>query len=126
MAKGAFMKFKIFLFILVLPVCASADPIYKSVDEKGNVTYSSEEPSHDAKVKKVNLPPAPTEAQVLQSKQQHEKIRGKSQNLSQERQQRVKKNTKKKVNEEEKPVGEPTDHDPGRALRNPKVTNPIN
>ena len=107
-------------------MCTSADPIYKSVDEKGNVTYSSEEPSSDMKAKKVELPPVPTEAQVLQSKQQHEKIRGKSQNLSQERQHRVKKNTKKKVNKEEKPAGEPTDHDPGRALRNPKVTNPIN
>ena len=123
------MKFNILLFIVLLPVSVSADPIYKTVDDKGSVTYSTEVPSAGAEVKTVDLPPAPTKAQASQSKQQHENIKEKSESIGQSLQQRAKKNIKKEIKKEDQTVESKetlTDPNPGRALRNPNISHPIN
>jgi hypothetical protein len=70
-AIGAMMK-----PIHVLPVLLAtlllqtvhADPIYKSVDSAGNVTYSST-PPEGVKAEKVDVPPPPSEEETRQAKE---------------------------------------------------------
>ena len=53
--------------LAILPLqAAHADPIYKSVDSAGNVTYSSTPPA-GVKAEKVEVPPPPTEEETRQA-----------------------------------------------------------
>jgi len=45
----------------------AGQPVYKSVDEAGNVTYSAEPPSDADKVKQMELDPGPSEAQQVEA-----------------------------------------------------------
>lgn len=58
-----------FPLLLAALVCqpASADPIYKWVDSKGQVTYSSTPPPGGIKADQVKTQPPPTEEQVRQA-----------------------------------------------------------
>lgn len=49
---------------------AVADAIYKHVDEKGNVTYSSAPPKGGGKVKKIDVPEQPSAAEVAAARRQ--------------------------------------------------------
>lgn len=57
------------LLAMLLLQAAHADPIYKSVDSAGNVTYSSM-PPEGAKAEQVDLPPPPSENEVRRAEQQ--------------------------------------------------------
>jgi hypothetical protein len=54
------------LLATLLLQTAHADPIYKSVDSAGNVTYSSTPPG-GVKAEKVDVPPPPTEDETRQA-----------------------------------------------------------
>jgi len=54
------------LLATLLLQTAHADPIYKSVDSAGNVTYSSTPPA-GVKAEKVDVPPPPTEEDTRQA-----------------------------------------------------------
>ncbi len=47
----------------LISVCEAAQPVYKSVDEAGNITYSAQPPPGADAVKQMELDPGPTEAQ---------------------------------------------------------------
>jgi hypothetical protein len=58
--------------LLVAAGGAAADTIYKHVDEKGNVTYSSSPPKGVGKVKKLDVPDKPSAAAVEAARRQVE------------------------------------------------------
>lgn len=63
------------LFSVALPIAvapASADTIYKHVDEQGNVTYSSAPPKGGGKVKKLDVPDKPSAEEVAAARRQLE------------------------------------------------------
>jgi hypothetical protein len=58
--------------VLLLAATAAAEPIYKSVDRAGRVSYSSEPPA-DAELTTLFTPtPPPSEEQVREAQEQHE------------------------------------------------------
>lgn len=58
----------LFLAAYWLPLAAlGGEPIYKSVDATGNVTYSEQPPANAAKVEDVQLPPGPSREEMQQS-----------------------------------------------------------
>lgn len=59
-----------FVALLILgsmTVCEAAQPVYKSVDEAGNITYSGQPPPEVDSVKQLKLDPGPTEAQQAEA-----------------------------------------------------------
>lgn len=54
------------------PLAAHADAIYKYVDEKGNVTYSSTPPKGGGKAEKIDAPVTPTPEQAAAARRQLE------------------------------------------------------
>jgi len=123
------MKFYIHFLLLILPLSVNAQQMYKSVDEKGNVSYSSTPPAEAAAVKKVAPPTPLTDEQVLQGQQQHERIKNKSELLATEREKRAMQNAK------EEPMKDTVEslelrrksslNDPGRAGQNPEPGKPV-
>ena len=116
------MKYYLPVLLLILPIGAYAAP-YKSVDEHGNVTYSSNPPSKAVDVERVKLPPPPTEQQVLESQQAQEEIKNKSELLGKDREKRAMENAKPEAKEV---IGEPDEirggtsiHYPGRKNQKP-------
>jgi len=65
---------RVFPLIFAALACSSAaaDPIYKSVDSAGNVTYSSTPPK-GGKAEKVDVPPPPTEAETQRAEERMKK-----------------------------------------------------
>jgi hypothetical protein len=65
---------RVFSLIFAALACSSAaaDPVYKSVDSAGNVTYSSTPPK-GGKAEKVDVPPPPTEAETQQAEERKKK-----------------------------------------------------
>jgi hypothetical protein len=61
------------LLATLLLQAAHADPIYKSVDSAGNVTYSSTPPA-GVKVEKVDVPPSPTEEETRQATERMKQV----------------------------------------------------
>ena len=122
------MKFYVYFFLLILPFSVNAQQMYKSVDEKGNVSYSSTPSSQAVEVKEVAPPPPVSNEQIRHSQQQQEKIRQKSERLGKEREQRALENIKIEP-EIEVPeiVGvdrKSTLNDPWRKEQNPKPGKP--
>lgn len=58
--------------LLIAAGAAGADTIYKHVDEKGNVTYSSTPPKGGGKVKKLDVPDKPSAEEVAAARRQLE------------------------------------------------------
>jgi hypothetical protein len=87
--SGQMMKYGFIIFLLTLAFSVHAQKMYKSVDEAGNVSYSSTPKPEAAMVEKVASPPAVSEEQKQHSQQQQDNIREKSESLGQERQQRA-------------------------------------
>jgi hypothetical protein len=127
------MKLYIPFSLLILPFSVNAQQMYKSVDERGNVSYSSTPSSQAVEVKEVAPPPPVTDEQIRHSQQQQESIRKKSERLGNEREQRALENAKKEPEEIE--AFEPLEahrkstlNDPWRQGQNPspgKPTHPI-
>jgi hypothetical protein len=87
---------------------AHADPIYKSVDSAGNVTYSSTPPA-GVKAEKVDVPPPPTEEDTRQAmervKQAEERASDlESSRLEQEAKERARAAEEARQREAQKPV----------------------
>jgi hypothetical protein len=75
--------------LLLLAATAAAEPIYKSVDRDGRVSYSSEPPA-DAETTLLFTPtPPPSEAQVREAQQQHEQFEEYNAQRAQERKERA-------------------------------------
>lgn len=58
--------------LMIASGAAEADAIYKHVDEKGNVTYSSSPPKDGGEVKKLDVPDKPSASEVDAARQQLE------------------------------------------------------
>ena len=58
--------------LLIASGPAAADTIYKHVDEKGNVTYSSSPPKGSGKVKTLEVPDQPSAQEVAAARRQLE------------------------------------------------------
>ncbi|MDP2828641.1 MAG: DUF4124 domain-containing protein [Sulfuricellaceae bacterium] len=59
---------RIFLILLLAIPAAHADSVYKWKDKDGNVMYTSEPPPANIKKETIEGPPAPTEAEVAESR----------------------------------------------------------
>jgi hypothetical protein len=57
---------------LLAPCHARSDAIYKHIDEKGNVTYSSSPPKAGGKVRKLDVPDKPSAEAVTAARRQLE------------------------------------------------------
>jgi hypothetical protein len=122
------MKLLIPGLFLILALNVHAEKIYRSLDEKGNVTYSSEPPSSSVEVKKVDVAPPPSDAQRILTEQQHRQIQEKSDSLRDMRHsaQQQERKSQRPVEEEEAIVErKSTINDPGRANQQPKPSHPI-
>jgi hypothetical protein len=124
------MKLHFYLFLLALPFCVNAaDPMYKSVDEKGNVTYSSEPPSEAIEIKEIDPPTAPTKEQILRTQEQQHNIKRTADGLEQANKKPSKEKPKKEIkekSEEDQVVEHHTIiYDQGRADQTPKPTPPV-
>jgi hypothetical protein len=58
--------------LLIGSSLAGADTIYKHIDEKGNVTYSSSPPKGAGKMKKLDVPDKPSAGEVAAARRQLE------------------------------------------------------
>lgn len=63
---------KILTLLVSIISTAYAETIYKSVDEKGRVSYSSTPPENNKDTSKMNIAPPPTDEQIKDAQQQHE------------------------------------------------------
>ncbi len=76
-----------FPLLLAVLICqpAAADPIYKWVDSKGRVTYSSTPPPGGVKADQVTTPPPPTAEQVRQAEEQLKRTKEQASELESQR-----------------------------------------
>lgn len=65
------MRWLIFVLILFITQGVGAEPIYKSIDKHGNVTYSSKPLKGATEVESVTLPPPPSPEEVERAKQRY-------------------------------------------------------
>jgi thioesterase domain-containing protein len=63
----------------------SADEVYRTVDEAGNVTFTDTPPEGDAKAERVELPPPPSTERLRQSEQRNREILRAAEEAKQER-----------------------------------------
>jgi Domain of unknown function (DUF4124) len=96
------------LLAALLLQTAHADPIYKSVDSAGNVTYSSTPPK-GVKAERVDVPPPPTEEETRKAmervKQADERASElESSRLEQEAKERARADEEARQREAQKPV----------------------
>lgn len=70
-------------FILFSCAAASvaAETLYKSVNEKGEITFSDSPPENDDRVQEIQVEPAPTESQLLESMEREKRIEVQADNL---------------------------------------------
>ena len=61
------------LFLLACPSVTTADTIYKSVDENGNVTYSTTPPADSKTSTRVDIAPPPSEERIKAAQQRQER-----------------------------------------------------
>lgn len=77
---------KILMFALLAPALAvSAAPVYKSVDEQGNVTYSAEPPADAVQSEQIAVPPPPSEEEVRQAEEATRQLQEQTNKMEQER-----------------------------------------
>jgi len=80
------MHRQILLVMLLVPsIALAAEPIYKSVDEQGNVTYSAQPPATGAKSETIAVPPPPSEEDVQRAEEQASKVKVQAEELEKER-----------------------------------------
>jgi hypothetical protein len=68
---------------------AHAGPVYKSVDRAGNVTYSSSPPAAGAAAQKLEVPPAPSEAETREAQERLRRAQERANELESQRLDRV-------------------------------------
>jgi len=73
------------VMLLVSSIALAAEPIYKSVDEQGNVTYSAQPPATGAKLETIAVPPPPSEEDVRRAEEQAGKVKAQADELEKER-----------------------------------------
>ncbi len=76
--------------LLLLPLFASTETIYKSVDEAGNQTYSTIPPADAVKIESVETKPGPSPEQIKQARDKAKVIKQKGEALEAERKAREK------------------------------------
>jgi len=94
------MKYPARLFFITVCLTSSsviAEPVYKSVNEKGEVTFSDSPPPAAVDVQQIQVQPAPTESQVQEGQAREKRINKQANEMGaasaqrqQERQQEVK------------------------------------
>jgi hypothetical protein len=63
------------LFASLLPIAAVVgEDVYRTVDEEGHVTFSDTPPMNDTSAERVELPPAPAQERLQQSRQRSQQI----------------------------------------------------
>jgi hypothetical protein len=87
--KRVFFTLFIGVGLTTLAMESAADRIYKSVDAAGNVTYSSEPPAGTVSSKTVDLPPAPTRAEIEEAQRIAEQTRLKAEEMARDREARA-------------------------------------
>jgi len=68
-------RYLMVVLIILQSGLVAADQVYKSVDEAGNVTYSSTPPEDSVEVDNVELAPGPSEESVKKAQESHEKTK---------------------------------------------------
>lgn len=87
--RGNAMHRQILLMMLLVPsIALAAEPIYKSVDEQGNVTYSAQPPATGVKSETITVPPPPSEEDVRRAEEQASKVKAQADELEKERKSR--------------------------------------
>jgi hypothetical protein len=66
------MRAQLGVLLLLVAATAAAEPIYKSADRDGRVSYSSFPPDDAQTISLLSLEPPPSEEQVRQAQAQHE------------------------------------------------------
>ena len=126
---------------LALLVCiistAHAETIYKSVDQDGNVSYSSTPPEHIKDTTEVDIMPPPSDDQIRAAQQQHEQRVKTGEILEENRQKRneitAEENRLKREKQQQDSQTEKTTNDqyygypyiPGRNPGRPVIVPPI-
>ena len=83
------MHRQILLVMLLVPsIALAAEPIYKSVDEQGSVTYSAQPPATEVKSETIAVPPPPSEEDVRRAEEQASKVKAQADELEKERKSR--------------------------------------
>ena len=81
-------KVVIVLGLAMLSTLVCAAPVYKTVDEYGNVQYTSVPPAKDAQ--EMKLPPGPTQQQVEEARQRNEAAQRQVEEMRRDREQAAK------------------------------------
>ena len=71
----------IFIAICLSASNVSAEPVYKSVNEKGEITFSDSPPPAAVDVQQIQVQPAPTESQVQESQAREKRINAQANEL---------------------------------------------
>ena len=95
----------------------NAEKIYKSVDEQGNVTYSSQPPADAVKVKPMTPEAGPSAEEVSEAKERSKEIKETGEALSRFSAQP---NTKSNIQEKQVEVEEPAGYSTDRNVRDPR------
>ncbi|MCP4996259.1 MAG: DUF4124 domain-containing protein [Gammaproteobacteria bacterium] len=73
------------MLLLIVSTIATAEKVYKSVDESGNVTYSSSPPENAVNSKSVTIPPGPTDEQKSEAGKRAESTAEQAEAMRQDR-----------------------------------------
>ena len=95
------MQFKPALILIVLVSSFSenlySNPIYKSIDKNGNVTYSSTPTTNSKTAEKIAIPPPPSTQAIEEARARHQENLKTNQLLEETRQQREEKIAEKEA-----------------------------
>jgi hypothetical protein len=78
------------LALALLSGAVAADPIYRSVDAQGNVTFSNKPPANAVTVDKVDVQPGPSEAAQREAQERMQRQEEAAQSLEEARASRAK------------------------------------
>ena len=139
-----FLIIKMLTLLLVFAPAAHADTIYKSVDEQGNISYSSSPPENNKTSSTVNIAPQPSDEQIKAAQQRHERnvqagtlmdetrtqrneIAAEENRIKRERQQQLQQNDQTEESKNDQYYGYPyiPGRNPGRPTIMPPIQRPI-
>jgi hypothetical protein len=70
-----------FILFTCVTTSVAAETLYKSVNDKGEITFSDSPPENAAKVQEIQIQPAPTEQQQRESMQREQMIKAQANEL---------------------------------------------
>ena len=82
------MTIRIIFLLVIVSSSSQADTIYKSVDESGNVTYSTTPPKESVNSRPVDIAPPPSEERIKAAQQRQERNREAAQIIDEDRKKR--------------------------------------